>query len=155
MRPRNSSRCGHSGFTLLEVLVSLAIIAIAVTVVLQLFSADLRAISASENYLSAVTKAEAKMREVLDDENLAEKAWSDVTPDGYRMDIYVSDVLKDRTNTLPVRLVEVGLTMRWTTGIKEKVLTLKTMKLINKVTLATTPATAAAPTSAAPRTAGK
>ena len=155
MRPRNSSRSGHSGFTLLEVLVSLAIIAIAVTVVLQLFSADLRAISASENYLSAVTKAEAKMREVLDDENLAEKAWSDVTPDGYRMDIYVSDVLKDRTNTLPVRLVEVGLTMRWTTGIKEKVLTLKTMKLINKVTLATTPATAAAPTSAAPRTAGK
>ena len=75
----------RQGFTLLEILVSLSIIAVAVTVVLQLFSADLRAISASENYLSAVTKAEAKMREVLDNEDLAEKAWSDATPDGYRI----------------------------------------------------------------------
>jgi general secretion pathway protein I len=127
-----------SGFTLIEVLVALSIIAVAITIVLQLFSVNLRAISASDSYLSAVTKAEAKMREVLDNEDLTEKSWSDVTPDGYRMDIYISDILKDRTNTLQVRLMEVGLTMRWIDGTKEKMLALRTMKLINKTTLATT-----------------
>jgi type II secretion system protein I len=124
-------RC-HSGFTLLEVLVSLSIIAIAVTVVLQLFSADLKAISASEDYVSAVTKAEAKMREVLDKEDLSETSWSEATPDGYRMDVYVSDVLKERTDNLQVRLLEVGLTVHWIRGTKEKMLALRTMKIVNK-----------------------
>ena len=103
---RKAKLCCHPGFTLLEVLVSLSIIAIAVTVVLQLFSVDLRTISASEDYVSAVTKAEAKMREVLDNEFLSETSWSEATPDGYRMDVYVSDVLKDRTANLQVRLLE-------------------------------------------------
>jgi hypothetical protein len=117
---------------LLEVLVSLSIIAIAVTVVLQLFSVDLKAISASEDYVSAVTKAEAKMREVLDNEDLSETSWSQATPDGYRMDVYVSDVLKERTDNLQVRLLEVGLTVHWIRGTKEKMLALRTMKIVNK-----------------------
>jgi type II secretion system protein I len=144
------------GFTLLEVLVSLSIVAIAVTVVLQLFSADLRAIAASEDYASAVVKAETKMREVLDNDDLAETSWSEATPDGYRMDVSVTDVLKEKTNNLQVRLLEVGLTTRWFKGTKEKTLTLRTMKIVNKLAPAvggTKPATgAASPSTTAPST---
>jgi prepilin-type N-terminal cleavage/methylation domain-containing protein len=149
------------GFTLLEVLVSLSIVAIAVTVVLQLFSAGLRAIAASDDYASAVLKAEAKMREVLDKDNLAETSWSEATPDGYRMDVFISDVLKEKTNNLQVRLLEIGLTTRWFKGTKEKMLALRSMKVINKlapvaggagVAGAVTPSTAA-PTAAASGTA--
>jgi len=124
---------GCKGFTLLEVLVSLSIVAIAVTMVLQLFSADLRAIAASGDYESAVVKAEARMRELLDTEDLAETSWTEATPDGYRMDVSIADVLKERTNTLQVRLLEVDLTTRWMKGTKEKVLTLRTMKMVNKL----------------------
>jgi len=127
------SRTFSPGFTLLEILVSLSIVAIAVTVVLQLFSADLRALSASEDYLAAVTKAEARMREVLDDEDLKETSWSEVTPDGYRMDVTMSEVLKERTDNLQVKLLEVGLTVRWVNGTKQKTLTLRTMKVLNKI----------------------
>ncbi len=121
------------GFTLLEVLVSLSIVAIAVTVVLQLFSSGLRSIAASEDNAAAVIKAEVKMREVLDNDELAETSWSEATPDGYRMDISIIDTLKERTSNLQVRLMQVALTTRWFKGNKEKILTLRTMKLVNKV----------------------
>ena len=151
-------RCRHA-FTLLEVLVSLSIVAIAVTVVLQLFSADLRAIAASDDYAAAVIRAEAKMREVLDKEDLTETSWSEATPDGYRMDVYITDVLKEKTNNLQVRLLAVSLTTRWFKGTKEKMLNLRTMKIISKLapaTAGTKPAAgaetpgAAAPVTAAP-----
>jgi general secretion pathway protein I len=132
---KSGQRC--KGFTLLEVLVALSIVAIAVTVVLQLFSADLRALSASEDYVSAVLRAESRMREVLDDEGLAEKSWSETTRDGYRVDVNVSDVMQERTDTLQVRLVKVDLTTRWVKGTKEKSLRLETMKIVNKSTLGT------------------
>lgn len=120
------------GFTLLEILVALAILGIAITIILQLFSANLRALSVSGNYVSAVTRAEAKMREILDDANLSEKSWSEVTDDGYRFDASLTETLKDRTENLQVRLLEVALTVQWTEGPKKKSLTLKTMKVVNK-----------------------
>jgi prepilin-type N-terminal cleavage/methylation domain-containing protein len=151
------------GFTLLEVLVSLSIVAIAVTVVLQLFSADLRAIAASDDYASAVLKAEVKMREVLDNEDLTETSWSEATPDGYRMDVSVSEVLKEKTNNLQVRLLEVSLTTRWFKGTKEKMLALRTIKIVSKLApvaggtkaaTSTAAPSAAAPAAAASGTAG-
>jgi prepilin-type N-terminal cleavage/methylation domain-containing protein len=123
---------GIRGFTLLEILVALAILGIAITIILQLFSANLRALSASGDYVSAVTKAEAKMREILDDANLSEKSWSEVTDDGYRFDASVTETLKDRTENLQVRMLEVALTVQWTKVSKKKSLTLKTMKVVNK-----------------------
>jgi prepilin-type N-terminal cleavage/methylation domain-containing protein len=120
------------GFTLLEILVALALLGIAITIILQLFSANLRALSVSGNYVSAVTKAESKMREILDDANLSEKSWSEVTDDGYRFDASLTETLKDRTENLQVRLLEVALTIQWTEGSKNKSLTLKTMKVVNK-----------------------
>jgi len=120
------------GFTLLEILVALAILGLAITIILQLFSANLRALSVSGNYVSAVTKAEAKMREILDDTNLSEKSWSEVTDDGYRFDASITETLKDRTENLQVRLLEIDMTVQWTEGLKKKSLTLKTMKVVNK-----------------------
>ena len=122
----------HKGFTLLEVLVAIALLGIAVTVVLQLFSANLRAIATSGDYISAATKAEAKMREILDDDELSEKSWSETTDDGYRLDVSINEVLKARTENLQVRLLEIDLIIHWTRETKEKSLTLRTMKMVKK-----------------------
>jgi general secretion pathway protein I len=121
-----------SGFTLLEVLVALSILGIAITILLQLFSSNLRALSASEDYISAVTKAEAKMREILDDKDLSEKSWSETTDDGYSMDVSINETLKDRTDNLQVNVLEVDLTVHWTKNTKNKSLILRTMKVVNK-----------------------
>ena len=128
----DTERSVHGGFTLLEVLVAMAILAIAVTVVFQLFSANLRSIAASENYVKAAVRAELKMREILNDDKLTEKSFSEATDDGYRMDVSITDAVKERTENLQVRLLQIDLTVRWIKGSKEKALTLKTMKVIKK-----------------------
>lgn len=120
------------GFTLLEVLAAIALLAMAVAVVFQLFSADLRSVAASEDYVTAVTKANAKMREVLDDDKLSEKSWSETTDDGYRMDVSVSEVMQDRTEKLQVQLFEITVTVSWAKGTKTPSVSLHTMKVMNK-----------------------
>ncbi|MGB9715552.1 MAG: type IV pilus modification PilV family protein [Thermodesulfovibrionales bacterium] len=120
------------GFTLLEILVALSILGIAITIILQLFSANLRSLSASEDYVFAVSKAEAKMREILDDKDISEKSWTEITDDGYRMDVSINEGLKDRTENLQVRAFEVTLTVSWAKNMKNKSLTLRTMKIVNK-----------------------
>lgn len=122
----------RDGFTLLEVLVAIALLGIAITVVLQLFSANLRAIATSEDYVSAIIKAEAKMRDVLDDQDISEKSWSETTDDGYRIDVSIYDAMKDRTENLQVKLLEINLIIRWIKDTKERSLTLKAMKVIEK-----------------------
>ena len=122
----------QAGFTLLEVLVATAILGIAVAVVLQLFSANLRAISDSGDYVIAITRAEMKMREILADDNLSDKAYSETTNDGYRMDVSIAETLHDRTENLQTRLLEIVLTIHWTKGTKERDYTLRTMKMVKK-----------------------
>ncbi|HUO76331.1 MAG TPA: type II secretion system protein, partial [Thermodesulfovibrionales bacterium] len=104
------------GFTLLEVLVAVALLGIAITVVLQLFSADLKAIAASEEYVSATARAEAKMREVQDNDTLSEGTTSEMTNDGYRLDVSVASTLQERTDTLQVMLMDILVTVHWTKG---------------------------------------
>jgi type II secretion system protein I len=118
------------GFTLLEVLVALSILAIAVTVIFQLFSANLKAIRGSEDYVSAAVRAQVRLREVLLDPKLMETSWSETTTDGYRVDVVVTEGLRERTKDLPVQLLNVVLTIYWTKGSKQKALTVKSMKMV-------------------------
>jgi alpha-L-arabinofuranosidase len=96
------------------------------------FSADLKAIAVSEEYVSATAKAEAKIREVQDNEVLSEGSTSEMTNDGYRVDVGVTSTLNERTDTLQVMLMDILVTVRWSKGAKEKSLSLRTMKLVNK-----------------------
>jgi general secretion pathway protein I len=132
MKQRHSDRNADQGFTLLEVLVAVALLGIAITVVLQLFSTNTRAISESDEYISASVSAESKMREILDDDNISETSYSEVTDDGYTMDVSIVEVLPERTENLQVRLLEISLKMHWMRGAHEKSFTLRTMKLLEK-----------------------
>jgi general secretion pathway protein I len=126
------SRKGTSGFTLLEVLVALALLGIAVTAILQLFSANLKSISTSEEYVAGSLEAQSKMREVLDSGEFSERSWNGITDNGYRFQVSVSDSLPERVETLPVKLVVVEVKVYWARGAGEKSLTLKTMKMVEK-----------------------
>lgn len=122
----------RTGFTLLEVIVAVSIMGIAIAVILQLFSANLRNISDSGDYVAAAIKAEVKMREMLDNNSLLEKSYSEITNDGYRMDVAVTETLKERTENLQVRLFEIALTVHWIKGTKDKSMTLRSMKVVRK-----------------------
>jgi type II secretion system protein I len=129
---RRPFAAAKDGFTLLEVLVALALLSIALVVILQLFSANLRGIAVSEDFTKASMKAESAMREILDDDELAEKSWSETTSDGYKIDAEITTVENERTENLSVQVLLIKLTLHWTVGLKERALTLNTLKTVAK-----------------------
>jgi general secretion pathway protein I len=128
--PFNRIFVRRDGFTLLEVLVAFVLLVTTVTVILQLFSSNIKALSVSEDYASAVVRAESKMREILDSEQLSENVWSEASPDGYRFDITVAQTNEARTKDLPLKILEIDVTMSWKKGGKDRSLTLNTMKTV-------------------------
>ncbi len=118
------------GFTLLEVLVAFVLLVTTVTVILQLFSANIKALSRSEDYASAVVRAESKMREILDAETLSENTWTETSEDGYRFDISITNAYEERTRDLALKMLEIVLTTSWTQSGKNKSLTLNAMKTL-------------------------
>jgi len=124
------NKCG--GFTLLEVLVAMALLSISLAAIFELFSADLRGIAKSDDYSHAVIMAESKMRKILDDDTLGERSWTEATDDGYRIDAVVSSTASDRTENLQVKLLEINLTVSWIKDSKDRTLNLKTVKMVKK-----------------------
>jgi type II secretion system protein I len=120
------------GFTLLEILVALAILATAVTIIFQLFSAGLRNIAVSEDVVSAAVRAEAKMREVLSNEELTENSWTETTTDGYTFAVNITEALQEKTDSLPVQVLQIDLAITWTKNTRERSLRLRTYKTVNK-----------------------
>jgi len=122
----------YKGFTLLEVLVALVLLSVALVAIFELFSANSRGLSKSEDYSNAVIIAESRMRGILDDDNLAERAWEEKTEDGYRINAVVSNTAGNRTENLQVKLLEINLTVSWTKESKERTFNLMTLKMVNK-----------------------
>ena len=122
----------RDGFTLLEILVALAILATAVTIIFQLFSAGLRNIAVSEDVVSAAVRAEAKMREVLSIEELTENSWTETTTDGYTFAVNITETLQQKTDSLPVQVLQIDLAITWTKNSKKRSLHLKTYKTVNR-----------------------
>ena len=120
------------GFTLLEVLVALAVTGIALTVIYQLFSGNLKNISASEDYVAATTAGETKLREFLAEQTLGEGTWTQTTEEGYVVEIHSTEVLKERTENLQVRAFDIDLTLRWKRGGRERSIHLRTLELAGK-----------------------
>lgn len=118
----------QGGFTLLEVLAAVAILGMALAVIMQLFSANLLGITASDEYLAASIAAETKMRELLDRGDFTERTASETTAEGYRIDFSVRPALEERTESLPLQLHEIILSLRFESGVKERTITLRTLK---------------------------
>jgi prepilin-type N-terminal cleavage/methylation domain-containing protein len=130
---KSGNQAGIQGFTLLEILVAMSIMAIAVTLVLQLFSVNLRTVSFSGGMSSAAIRGEDRLRDILAAPSLTESSWGEISEDGYRMDVSIAELLRERTDNLPVKLMEVSLTVHWMEGQKERSLNLKSQKMADKI----------------------
>ncbi len=128
-RPALSGR----GFTLLEVLVALAIMAVAVVYLMQLSSSNLRTIAASQGYMDALVQAETKMREITEADRLEETTWQEQTPEGRRVEVSVTEALKERAERLPVKLLQIEMVFSWEEALRKRSVTLKTLKMVDRI----------------------
>lgn len=126
-------RAATRGFTLIEVLVALTIMAFAVVYLVQLSSSNLRLISTSGDYMDALVQAESKMREIVSRDKLEEKSWREETDQGYQVDVSISEALKERSENLPMKLLQIEMNFSWQKALRKKTLTLKTLKMVNKI----------------------
>ncbi len=132
---RQSGNIGHDGFTLVEILIALVLLGISIAVLAQLFSTNLRNIGKSQNYVPAVVLAEARMSEILAKDFLDENKTTYKSDDGYLMEVSIIETMKEKFQHLPVKLMEIGLIVRWQMDQKEKTFILKSYKTVRRSAL--------------------
>jgi len=119
------------GFSLLEVIVALAIMAMGFITVLQLFSGSIRSVSLSEQYLKGTTLAHSKLGE-LEVNNYSVTDLEGTFPDdkNYRWQLQISphtSPLNSKKNN--IQLSEVTLNVLWEEAGKTRDIELSTIKV--------------------------
>lgn len=116
------------GFTLLEVLVALAILSVAVVVMLQLFAQGLRLLKVAGDYQQAVLLADQKAREVeLVREGVESGQEGEFQWERRATVVPVSEDLTVFSLT-PLRLFRVSVEVRWSGNRSVEVATLRTAR---------------------------
>ena len=120
------------GFTLLEIMVALVLIAVVIVSVIQLSSANLRNLANADDQVDALAYANAKMREVLALEKLEDKSWNEMDDYGYSYEITIAENLKERTDALGVQMKDITVVTNWINNSRKKQIVLKTSKMVSK-----------------------
>jgi general secretion pathway protein I len=123
------------GFTLIEVVVAMAILGIGITIILELFSGSLRLLRTSGEYTKAVNYARVKMEEITVKPTVNEGIEEGEFDGAYRWQVDVKrvDILPPRIETdfkPPVELFQVKLIVLWKSGTKERSTVLETYRTI-------------------------
>ena len=135
MHPRRLRRVRvDKGFTLIEVVVALAILGVGLTVVIELFSGGLRLGRASMEYTKAVNYARMKMEETMAKpvvEEGTQEGESDDKIFRWQMGVKKVDLLsidKSIDYKPPVELFQVKIDVFWKSGAKEKSMSVESLK---------------------------
>lgn len=124
-----------NGFTLLEVVVAVAILGIALTVIMELFSGGLRLARTSEEYTKAMNYASTKLEEIMTQQIVEEGTDDGDFDDTFHWQVGVKkvDVLPGEKSTEfkpPVELYQVRINIRWKSGSKERSALLESYRTI-------------------------
>lgn len=116
---------GCSGYTLIETLVSIVILAVSVVVVLQVFSGGLRAGKLSENYIQAIQIAREKMETTLLALPLTEGVLTGDEGERYSWIIEVTQIEYQQKNDksgvrIPIGLYAIQVEVSWLEGLVRK-----------------------------------
>jgi len=131
------------GFTLLEILVAIAILGVALTVIMQQFSAGLRIGHTSRTYTTATAYAKQKLEEFQLVEEMEEGAEAGDFDDGYTWKISIlpyeafmeeggTDEDAEIFELLPLEMYRLESVVSWMEGENEKSVSLVTLKTVKK-----------------------
>ncbi|HET6461862.1 MAG TPA: prepilin-type N-terminal cleavage/methylation domain-containing protein [Syntrophales bacterium] len=121
----------QQGFTVLEILVSLMIISIVAVSIIQLTSMNLRNLTRSGDEVNALLIANSKMRTLLEMDKMDDKFWREIDEQGNTYEIWISEIRNKRTESLPVKLEGITLTLHYPTAQREKTVTLNAEKVFS------------------------
>jgi general secretion pathway protein I len=127
----------EKGFTLLEIMIALAILGIALTVILQQFSTGLKTVRVTRDYTNALILAREKLEEFCLVKKLSEKEESGEFEDGYRWRVVIAPYKEEEkkessTEFLLLSMYTVTSMVSWDAGEREKKVELATLKIVPK-----------------------
>ncbi|MFQ5671607.1 MAG: prepilin-type N-terminal cleavage/methylation domain-containing protein [Nitrospinales bacterium] len=128
----STKRLDEQGFSLLEVIVALAIMAVGFATVLQLFSGSIRSIGMSRDYLKGITLASHKINE-LELADFATEEFSGRFKDeedyGWNLSIepYETPLNDEEAN---IRVLKINVQVFWNQFGKERDVTLATLRTL-------------------------
>ena len=124
-------------FTLLEIMVAIAILGIALTIILQQFSTGLKTVTVTRDYTKALIHAREKLEEFCLAKKLSETEESGEFEDGYKWRVVIApyeeeNKTKTSTEFLLLSMYKVTSSVSWEGGNKEKKIELATVKIVPK-----------------------
>ena len=130
---QGNSRCG--GFTLIEVLVAISVLAICFVVILQLFSGGLKSGKLSDEYTRGVFHAKEKMEEILLLNAMEEGITEGEFGDGFKWkaDIVRVEQREEEAARLPFDTFTIAVEVSWGAEGHEKHLKINTLKVSEKI----------------------
>ena len=130
--PRLSA--SNDGFTLIEILVAISILAISLVVILQLFSGGLKSSRLSGEYTRGIFHAREKMGEVLLSKEVSAGETEGEFSDSFRWkcQIELIEGVEEDEEKLPFNMFNIKVDIIWDVGGKEKRFQVSTMKVIEK-----------------------
>ncbi len=131
MRPRQRSR----GYSLIEVLVAFMIMALALTVLLRIFSGGVRNVAVSSDYAQAVLIAESRLATAGIDDTLAPGETDGVENGRFHWSRVVTEyepAFDYRSAVRGLRAYRVEVSVTWPNGDKERRIALSTVKLMHE-----------------------
>jgi general secretion pathway protein I len=125
----------RTGFTLIEVVVAIAILSVGLTVIIELFAGGLRLARVSEEYTKAVNYGRIKMEEIAVKPKMKEGSEEGKFDETFHWQVGVKkvDVLpieKKQDLKVPVELFQIQVKVIWKSGSKERSTSVETYKTI-------------------------
>jgi general secretion pathway protein I len=126
------SPSSNRGFTLIETLVAISILAISLVVILQLFSGGLKSSKLSDEYTRGIFYAKEKMDEILLAEELTEGVINGKVDDDFRWraEALHLDIEEAKDLKLPFRAFNINVDVIWDVGGRDKHFTISAIKLV-------------------------
>ncbi len=127
-----------TGFTLIEVVIALAILGISLAVIFELFSGGLRLGRISEEYVKATHYASLKMEELTNQGKLQEGTEEGEFDNHYRWQTLVKklDLLPIEEKGLdfkpPVECLQIKVNVQWKSGMKERSTGIESYKTVKR-----------------------
>lgn len=125
------------GFTLVETLTAMMVLAISLTAILQIFSGGLRTSRVSDEYTRAIFHAREKMDELLLLGRLQDEDLNGTFTDGYEWTARIvrmkTEENSDEAFDLPVELYGIVVTVFWNTDGRTKQFEINTLHLAEGV----------------------
>jgi general secretion pathway protein I len=124
-----------TGFTLIEVVVAMAILGVGLTVIIELFSGGLRLARTSTEYTKAINYARMKMEEITVKQTIGEGSEEGEFDSTYRWQVEtkrvdIIPVEKGIDFNPPVELFQVKINVLWKSGLKERSTGIESYKMI-------------------------